>query len=66
MSEESMAWFQGSPKGPDPNNRVVGPKYYNIHGIWAPKPYDSGPWTLRVPHHLESHKSLERLSRFKT
>ena len=31
------------PKGPrtpdDPNNRVLGPKYYNIHCIWALKPY---------------------------
>ena len=32
----------------DPNNRVLGPKYYNIIGIWALKPYYLGPWTLRV------------------
>ena len=36
------------PNGPkDPNNRVLGPKYYNIHGIWALKPKYLGPWTLR-------------------
>ena len=23
----------------DPNNRVLGPKYYNINGTWALKPY---------------------------
>ena len=22
----------------DPNNRILGPKYYNINGIWALKP----------------------------
>ena len=32
----------------DPNNRVLGPKYYNINGIWALKPCYLGPWTLRV------------------
>ena len=31
----------------DPNNRVLGPKYYNINGIWALKPYYLVPWTLR-------------------
>ena len=31
----------------DPNNRVSGPKYYNMNGIWALKPYYLGPWTLR-------------------
>ena len=31
----------------DPNNRVLGPKYYIISGIWALKPYYLGPWTLR-------------------
>ena len=31
----------------DPNNRVLGPKYYNIYGAWALKPYYLGPWTLR-------------------
>ena len=36
-------------KGPkDPNNRVLGPKHYNIIGIWDQKPYYLGPWTLRV------------------
>ena len=30
----------------DPNDRVLGPKYYNMNGIWAPKPYYLGPWTL--------------------
>ena len=29
-------------------NQVLGPKYYNIHGIWALKPFYLGPWTLRV------------------
>ena len=31
----------------DPNNRVLGPKYYNVDGIWALKPHYLGPWTLR-------------------
>ena len=31
----------------DPNNRVSGPNYYNLTGIWALKPYYLGPWTLR-------------------
>ena len=30
------------------NNRVSGPKYYNINGIWALTPYYLGPWTLRA------------------
>ena len=29
------------------NDRVLGPKYYNINGIWALKPCYLGPWTLR-------------------
>ena len=32
----------------DPNNGVLGPKYYHVNGIWALKPYYLGPWTLRV------------------
>ena len=32
----------------DPYNRVSGPKYYNINGIWALKPHYLGPWTLRA------------------
>ena len=32
------------------NNRALGPKYYNINGIWALKPHYLGPWTLRVQH----------------
>ena len=28
-------------------NAVLGPKYCNINGIWAVKPYKLGPWTLR-------------------
>ena len=40
---------QGLPQGSnDPNNRVLGPKYYNINGIWALKTYYLAPWTLRV------------------
>ena len=31
-----------------PNKRVLGPKYYNIIGIWTLKPYYLGPSTLRV------------------
>ena len=31
----------------DPDKRVLGPKYYNINGIWALNPYYLGPWTLR-------------------
>ena len=29
------------------NNGVLGPRYYNIHGIWGLEPYYLGPWTLR-------------------
>ena len=32
------------------NNTALGPKYYNINGIWALKPHYLGPWTLRVQH----------------
>ena len=32
----------------DPNDRVLGPKYHNINGIWDLKPYYLGPWTFRV------------------
>ena len=32
----------------DPNNGVLGPKYYDIDGIWALKRYYWGPWTLGV------------------
>ena len=28
-------------------NRVLGPKYHPINGIWALKPHYLGPWTLR-------------------
>ena len=32
------------PKGSkDPNNRVLGPKNYNIHGLWAVKTLVLGP-----------------------
>ena len=31
-----------------PNSMVLGPKYYNINGIWALKPHYLGPWTLRA------------------
>ena len=30
----------------DPNNKVLGPKCYNINGIWALNPQYLGPWTL--------------------
>ena len=34
------------------HDRVLGPKYYNISGIWALRPglrpYYLGPWALRV------------------
>ena len=43
----------------DPNNRALGPKYYNINGIWALKPYYLGPWTLKEksehPHQQGKH-----------
>ena len=32
----------------DSNNGVLGPKYHNVCGIWALKPYYLGPWTLRA------------------
>ena len=31
----------------DPNDRVLGPNYYNNNGSWALKPDYLGPWTLR-------------------
>ena len=40
-----MGATQGSK---DPNNRVLGPKYYDINGIWALKPSYLGPWTVWV------------------
>ena len=51
----------------DPNKRVLGPKYYNINGIWALKPYYFSPWTLKVyvkifvtpPVHLKPEMSTE-------
>ena len=53
--------FHGSPVQPsflkgskDPNNTVLGHKYYNIKGIWALKRHYLGPWTLRV---VEDRKS---------
>ena len=42
------------PGSKDPNNRVLGPKYYNINSIWALKPYYLGPWTLREDQVLSS------------
>ena len=53
-------WAQGvrsrisgvSPSGSkDPNNRVLGPNYYNMNGIWDLNPKRKlpdylGPWTL--------------------
>ena len=39
----------------DPNNRVLGPKFYNIQGIWGLKPYDLGPWTLRAAQGLQRY-----------
>ena len=36
------------PKGPRTQiNGVLGPKYYNLNGIWALKPYNLGPWSLK-------------------
>ena len=29
--------------------RVLGPKYYNMNGIWDLKPYYLGPWTAYTP-----------------
>ena len=43
----------------DPNNRALGPKYYNVHGIWALKPYDLGPWTLRDMHSRRESQLLQ-------
>ena len=36
------------PKGP--RTQIIGlrPKYHDVHGIWALKPYYLGPWTLRA------------------
>ena len=48
-----QVYLIGLPLGSkDPNNRALGPKYYNningIWAIWAPKSCYLGPWTLRV------------------
>ena len=41
--------LEGLPEGSkDPSNRVVGPKYHNILGIWVLKPHYLSPWTLKV------------------
>ena len=32
----------------DPYKRVLGPKLYDIKGIWPLKPYHLGPWALRA------------------
>ena len=45
---EAFIVSQGSK---DPNNRALGPKYYNINGIWALKPPYLGPWTPRGLHY---------------
>ena len=38
-----------SPKWPYPKGpRVLGPKYYNINGIWDLKPYYLDPWTVSI------------------
>ena len=40
---------EAQPQGSkDLNNRVLGPKYYNMNGIWGLKPDYLGPWTLRA------------------
>ena len=39
--------LNGTVRVKDPNNRVLGTKYYNIDGIWALKQCYLGPWTLR-------------------
>ena len=40
-----VARFGSNPRAQ--KNRVLGPKCYNIIGVWALKPYYLGPWTLR-------------------
>ena len=43
----------------DPNDRVLGPKYYNVNGIWALNPPYLGPWTRRMlPKSRESSRQL--------
>ena len=43
-----IPFLKAAPLGSkDPNNGVLGPKYYDINGIWALNPYYLGPWTLR-------------------
>ena len=50
--EFCLAVFKGFPSGSkDLNNKVLGPKYYNINGIWGLQPYylvlgPLGFWTL--------------------
>ena len=42
-----MVYYTKCQGSKDPNNRALGPTYYSINGIWALKPYDLGPWTLK-------------------
>ena len=47
--EGMPALTKPTPKGPRTQIiRVSGPKYHDINGSWALKPYYLGPWTLRV------------------
>ena len=48
----------------DPNNGILGPKYSNINGIWALKPYYLAPWTLRVGFSRVEDTATSHLSQF--
>ena len=41
------------------NQQVLGPKYYNMNGIWALKPTYLGPGTLREGCHSSRNPSTE-------
>ena len=36
-----------------PKYGVLGPKYFNVNGIWALTPYYLGPWTLRGTYSID-------------
>ena len=66
MYSKDLIITYNDPKGPRAQtNGVLGPKYYNINGMWALKPYDLGPWTLRErPHRSQAKRtSCEASSR---
>ena len=57
FDEAWMSLHDSNPK--DPDNRVLGPKYYDIVGIWPLKPYYLGPWTLNPKPYISPYNPLK-------